>query len=89
MGTIKERYTPIVLPANTTVLIPESMIGGFLCTTTGTLTISRNACDGQLAGVIINALAVTAGVYYPMPFYLGQNGGSATTAGGAVGTLGV
>lgn len=89
MSTIKERYTPLVIPANTTVLIPETMVAGFLCTTTGTLSVSRNAVDSQPAGVIINALAVTAGVYYPMPFYLGQNGGSITTSGGAAGTLGV
>jgi len=81
---IKERYTPITVAANTTVPFTSSEIGGFLCIAAGTLTITR--ADGT---VVVNALPVSAGVYYPLPFYIGLNGGSVTTASSASGVLGI
>lgn len=86
---ITERYQPLPLAANSTTLIRSDHIGGFLCTTSGTITVVVNNDIGTGTTTIINALAVTAGVYYPLPFYLGKTGGSITTAGGAIGTLGV
>lgn len=88
-GTINQlRYNPVPIAANSTVQITGSRIGGFLCTTSGTLTIVRNNEDGTTT-TLINALAVTAGQWTPLPFYLSSHGGSATTAGGGVGVLGV
>lgn len=85
---VQERYTPKPVAANSTVTISGSGVGGFLCTTSGTITLVRD--DGQGATTtLVNAMAVTAGVYYPLPFYLGPTGGTFTTAGGAVGCLGV
>ena len=86
---IQERYNPVVVAANTTVPIYGDNIGGFLCTTSGTITLVKNPNnDGNTTSTtLINAMAVTAGTYYPIPAYLGKNGGAFTTAGGAVGLL--
>lgn len=85
---VQERYKPIVVGANSTVDINNNGVGGFLCTVTGTMTLVANAADGKAATTLINAMTVTAGVYYPLPFYLGSNGGTFTTAGGGAGVLG-
>lgn len=85
---IQERYSPVPVAANSTVIIYGNSIGCFVCTTAGTLTVVSNAYDGKAQSTIINALAVSAGVVYPLPFFLGSNGGTVTTAGGAVGTIG-
>lgn len=83
---IQERYKPIPMAVNSTYAIPASLqgIGGFLCITSGTLTLVNNA-----GTTIVNAVPVTAGSYLPMPFALeaGQSG-SITLAGGASGVVG-
>lgn len=89
MTIVRERYTPVVIAANTTNAITNNAIGGFLCTVSGTVTLVANPQDGKAAVTILSAFAVTAGVYYPMPFYLSSNGGIFTTAGGGAGVLGV
>ena len=81
---IKERYQPQPVGVNATVAISGESIGGFLCLTAGTVTLTSNQ-----NGAVITALPVTAGVYVPLPFYLGVAGGTFTTAGGASGTLAV
>lgn len=87
---ITERYSPVPVAANTAVQFSGSALGGFLCTTSGTITLVANASDnGQPSRTLINAMAVTAGVYYPLPFFVSTNGGTFTTAGGAIGLLGV
>lgn len=83
----KLRYTPLLVGADATVQINSDTVGGFLCTTTGTITIVRNNDDGTTT-TIVSALAVTAGAWVAIPFYLGKNGGSITSAL-AVGVLGV
>jgi hypothetical protein len=85
---VQERYSPVVLGANSTVRINSQGTGGFLCTTSGTITLVRDNGGGSTT-TLINAMAVTAGIYYPLPFLLGQYGGTFTTAGGAIGLLGV
>jgi len=89
MSIITERYNPLVVAADSTEVINGNAIGGFLCTASGTVTVTANAGDGKDAYTVINALAVTAGVYYPMPFYLSKNGGTVTTASSGAGVLGV
>jgi len=86
---IQERYSPIPIPANTTVEVSGNAVGVFICTTSGTLTVVSNAYDGKPTTTLINALTVTAGTTYWIPFFLGSQGGTVTTAGGAVGCLGV
>lgn len=83
---IEERYKPSVVGVNTTIPIPASVVaaGGFLCITSGTVTVVN-----QTGGTLIAALPVTAGFYYPMPFNLESgNKGTVTTAGGASGVVG-
>lgn len=88
-GNISQvRYNPLLIGANSTVKITGSRVGGFLCKTSGTLSIVRNNDDGTTT-TIVDAVAVTAGAWVDIPFYLGAHGGTATTAGGAVGTLAV
>lgn len=81
-GVVHERYTPVVLAANSTTPIKNSSIGGFLCKTAGTITIVN-----AVGKTIIDTFPVLAGIYYPTPFYL-EGFGTVTTAGGASGTLG-
>lgn len=90
MGNIvRERYNPVPLAANASfVTNSKDSIGGFLCITAGTLTVTRNT-DVGTSQTVVNALPVAAGVYYPLPFFLGTYGGTITLAGGASGTLGV
>ena len=89
MATIQERYNPIVVGANSTVTIHGDNVGCFLCTTSGTVTLVSNAHDGKAQTTLLSAFAVTQGTFYRLPFYLGRNGGTFTTAGGATGLLGV
>lgn len=81
MSTIQERYTPKVVGVNTTVDLTDDSIGGFLCTVAGTITLVAGGTT------LLNAMAVSAGVYYPIPAYLGNAANSFTTAGGASGLL--
>lgn len=82
MTAVKERYHPTVVGANATVDITNEQVGGFICIASGTITISRR--NGT---VLVNALPVTAGIYYPIPMFIGINGGTLVAAGGASGTL--
>lgn len=88
MGTIKERYAPVVVGVDSTVITTSDQIAGFLAKTAGTITVTRNNENGTTT-VIVDAVAVTAGVYTPIPFFVGFHGATITTAGGASGTLGV
>lgn len=80
---VQEIYAPQPIAANGAATVKGNQLGGFLCTVSGTLTVTLSD-----ATVIVNAVPVTAGVYTPLPF--GLNGLTATVqlAGGAAGTLG-
>jgi hypothetical protein len=83
---IQERYTPVSLGVAATYVFPSgspSGMGGFLCITAGTITVTR--ADGV---VVVNAFPMTAGTYVPMPFFLGS-GATVTLGAGASGTLAV
>lgn len=85
----QERYQPILIGVNGVFAISGNSIGGFLCKTAGTVTVTKvNEITGA-NDTIIDTHPVTAGVYYPLPFHLGSNGGTFTAAGGASGTLGI
>ena len=86
---VRERYSPVPVAVNTAVTITSNAIGGFACTVSGTITLVANAADGKPQTTLLSAMPVTAGVYLPLPFYLGKEGGTFTTAGGAAGLLGV
>lgn len=85
-GYIQERYTPVPLGVAATFVFPSGSptgIGGFLCITAGTITVTR--ADSV---VLVNAFPMTAGTYVPMPFAVGA-GATVTLGAGASGTLGV
>lgn len=79
---IKERYRPVAVGVNATVPFTFQTIGGFLCLTSGTLTVTRE--DG---GTLFTGLPVTAGQFVRIPFYIGARGGTVTTASNASGIL--
>lgn len=79
---VSERYTAQLLAANSTNTLNNNAIGGFLCKTAGTITVTT-----AIGRLVVDTFPVAAGVYYPMPFYLGGSGGTVTLAGGASGTL--
>lgn len=82
MGVVRESYTPVPVDVNATVTLGGNCLGGFLAKTGGTVTVVNG-----LGVTILSAFPVTAGVYYPMPFNVGE-GATFTTAGGAGGLIG-
>ena len=88
-GNISQlRWNPLIVGVNSTVQITGSRVGGFLPTVTGTAALVRRNEDGTTT-TIFTGLAVTAGVWVDIPFYLSSHGGTFTTAGGAAGVLAV
>lgn len=78
----QERYKPLFMAANTSSTFTGSKMGGFLTKTAGTLTVT------SFAGVVlVSAHPVSAGIYYPIPMYVGPDGATVALAGGASGTL--
>lgn len=81
------RYNPVLLGAGATVTITRPSIGGFLCTTSGTITIVRDNGDGTTT-TVVTALPVTAGQWTDIPLYLGGPGRKHTvTSASAVGVV--
>jgi hypothetical protein len=82
---VRERFRPQPMAANSSFRIRGPVVGGFLATATGTLTLTDN--DGT---VLVNGVAVTVGAYTPIPFvFTSSEGGTVTLAGGAAGTLAI
>ena len=79
---IQERYNYRPMGVNSTAVINGQKIAGFVCITSGTLTIT----DGT-GTVVLNAFPVNAGSTHPLPIFLNQIGGTAVLAGGASGCL--
>jgi hypothetical protein len=83
---VRERFRPQPMAANSTYVIKGPNLGGFLATVSGTLTIT----DNTSGTVLVNAVAVTAGIYTPLPFVFDASAGATVVlAGGAAGTLAV
>jgi hypothetical protein len=82
---VRERFRPQAMAANSAYRIRGPVVGGFLATVTGTLTLTDN--DGT---VLVNAVPVTAGGYVPLPFvFVSSEGATVQLAGGAAGTLAI
>lgn len=78
-------YNPRPIDANSSIKLANGKVGGFACTVSGTLTI----VDGG-GNPVVTAMPVTAGQWHPLPFVFTPGDlATATTAGGAAGTLGV
>lgn len=84
MSTTQLRHGALPVGVNSTVRLTGNSIGGFLCVVSGTVTVVNGA-----GATIVAAFPVTAGNWYWMPFLVGPNGGTFTTAGGASGTVAV
>lgn len=84
--TIRERYQPYLVSVDGTQVLTGVNVGGFLCKTSGTISLVQ--ADST---VIVDEVPVTAGGYYPIPALLKTGGAAAgasfTCAGGASGTL--
>ncbi len=82
MSNIRERYPAKVVAADSTTQILNQSIGGFLCKTAGTISVTNSRSQ-----TVVDAFPVSAGVYYPLPIYVGFPNATFVTAGGASGSL--
>lgn len=81
-SVVQERYQPKPMAANSSLKVSKQSIGGFLCVTSGSVTVKD-----YVGNDLVDELPVTAGVYHPIPIYLGPHGGTIELGGGASGTL--
>lgn len=88
MSVVQERYNPIRVASGSTSHISGNNVGGFLCDGAGTVALVANAYGPKAEVTLITGMPVVAGGYYPLPFYLGPNGGRFISTG-ATGCLGV
>lgn len=87
MTLVRERFRPKLMAADATQEVKGPSLGGFLCKTTGTITVSYIDAAGSTIKMV-DAVPVTAGVYTPIPI-LSPNkvGYTVVLASGASGTL--
>ena len=83
---VRLHYAPLQVGVNATVPITDSTIGGFLCATAGSVTVSGTDDFGNVI-TIVPLTACAAGDWIFMPFFIGTKGGSITTSDGASGVL--
>jgi hypothetical protein len=81
---IGEAYSPRTLAASGQVFTGNGSTGGFLCATSGTLTLRATNSGGT---VVCATMPVTAGVWHAIPLAW-ADGCYAELAGGATGTFG-
>lgn len=85
----QEQYNAVAVAANGTQILRSAtdtsvQIGGFLCTTDGTMKVALGvAGDGA---DIVKAFAVLAGIFYPIPYSPGA-ACALVLSGGATGTV--
>lgn len=84
MFNTREYYTPKRMAASGMLVPAGSAVGGFLCTTAGTLQITAGEVSG--GADIVSSFAVTAGTYYALKMYM-ETGAYAVLGGGAIGTF--
>lgn len=81
MGQIKEHYAAQPMAAGTSRKCGVA-IAGFLCTTSGTMTITD--ADGT---VLVDALTVSAGTWTRIPLFFRTSAGGTVALTTAAGTL--
>lgn len=69
---VREVWSPLKLAASGTCCPVGGSLGGFLCTTAGTLAISEGVDSG--GNEIVEAFDVAEGSYYPLPFKMDRGG---------------
>lgn len=84
MSVVQEVFSPALIAANGTFTGAPAALGGFVCNTSGTLSMTLGGFP------FLTTMPVTAGVYYPLPFAIPAGATVVVTAaGGAGGILGV
>lgn len=63
---VREVYTPKRMTASGTLVSFRGEVGGFFCTTAGTLQITEGVDPGGVD--ILSSFSVTVGSYYPLGF---------------------
>jgi hypothetical protein len=81
---VQEGYTGNRIAANSTNNLICNNVAGFLADADGTITVTLLDTPNV---VLLNAMAVVAGGYYPMPFRVNIPGVRIVTASGAAGCL--
>ena len=85
MPSFQETYNPVPMSASGPVSAMAVNLGGFLCSTSGTLQLRHTNVGGAIA---VASFPVTAGVWHAIPLAFGS-GAYAELGGGATGTFGV
>lgn len=83
---VTESYGAVPLAADVDAVIAGGLgsIGGYLCTTAGSIKLTWDTAGGA---TIVNTMAVTAGIFYPVPMAIPPNKNVfCTQTGGAAGT---
>lgn len=83
---VQEVFRPKLMTASGTLVGINGNVGGFLCTTAGTLAITSGIASG--GADIVKEMDVVEGSWYPLPFKF-PAGAYAVLGGGAEGTFGV
>lgn len=87
MSSVRERFNPVLMGANSSYRIDGPHMGGFLAKTSGTITVAGRDALGTSAATFVDAIPVTAGIYTPIPLIFPAPGAQVTLGGGASGTL--
>lgn len=82
MSKVYEAYRAIPLGAGASTVVGGTRIAGFLCKTTGTLTVTD--ADGT---TLVDAVAVTAGQFTRLPIHFNTPQGGTVSLTTAAGTL--
>jgi hypothetical protein len=83
---VREVFTHKRMTASGAIFSGIGALGGFLCTTAGTLSIETGT-DGN-GTEVVSSLTLTAGQWVPLPFAF-NDGAYANLGGGCIGTFAV
>jgi hypothetical protein len=86
MSDVREVWKPKRMTASGMLQERGRSIGGFFCTTGGTVQITVGETSG--GADIVSQFTAVAATYYPLPFYC-QDGAYVVLGGGAAGTFAV
>lgn len=84
---VRERFSPKLMAADSSLAITGPYLGGFLAKTSGTISVTAKDALGTSDVTLVDAVPVTAGGYTPIPIVVPATGYTVTLAGGASGTL--
>ncbi len=82
---VREIWSPKLMTASGPIVAENGSLGGFFCTTGGTLQVTKGIAAG--GADIVAVFDVTEGSYYPLPFIC--NTGAYAVLTNAAGTFAV